>query len=139
MLQCFHQRNFRQILLISYLSRSLLIWTAAPIIRNMYSTKDVWYCSEIGSMQYCIPSCSAFSERVRENLATTSKSTKHSRKHELRFRAGSNPTCGTSKIWDGKSLRQWLWLKIRLNSYRRSTIHHHQRHESCYMLIFIYI
>ena len=46
----------------------------------------------------------------------------HSAKPEFRFCAGSNPAHGLSEIRDGEYLRQWSWLKIRLNAFLRSTI-----------------
>ena len=50
----------------------------------------------------------------------------HSTKPELRFCAGSNPARGVSEIRDGEDLWQWSRLEIRLNTFRRSTIPHHQ-------------
>ena len=46
----------------------------------------------------------------------------YSTKPELRFCAGSNPARGVLEICDGKNLRHWSRLEIRLNIFRRSTI-----------------
>ena len=47
----------------------------------------------------------------------------HSTKPELRLCAGSNPAHGGLEIRDGEDLLQWSRLEIRLNAFRRSTIH----------------
>ena len=46
----------------------------------------------------------------------------HSTKSELRLCADSNPARGVLEIYEGKNLRQWSWLEIRLNVFHRSTI-----------------
>ena len=46
----------------------------------------------------------------------------HPRKPELKFYAGSNPSCGVSKIRHSEDLPHWSRLEIRLNTFRRSTI-----------------
>ena len=46
----------------------------------------------------------------------------HSKKHEVRLCASSNPTCSVLKIHDGKDRWQRSWLEIRLNAFRQSTI-----------------
>ena len=46
----------------------------------------------------------------------------HSTKPEIRFCAGSNPTCSVSEIRDGEDLWQWSRLEIRLNAFRWSTV-----------------
>ena len=50
----------------------------------------------------------------------------HSTKPELRLCAGSNPAHGGLEIRDGEDLLQWSRLEIRLNAFRRSTIHQKQ-------------
>ena len=46
----------------------------------------------------------------------------HSTKPELRICVGSCPPRGVFEIPDGEDLWQWPWLKIRLNTFCRSTI-----------------
>ena len=46
----------------------------------------------------------------------------HLTKPEFRFCASLNPARGVSEIRNGEDLRQWSWLEIRLNVFRRSTI-----------------
>ena len=43
-------------------------------------------------------------------------------KTKLRFCAGSNSAQGMLQISNGHNLRQWSWLKIKLNTFRQSTI-----------------
>ena len=46
----------------------------------------------------------------------------HSTKPELRFCAGSNPSCGVSEIHDGEDLWQWSRLELKLNAFRATLI-----------------
>ena len=46
----------------------------------------------------------------------------HPRKPELKFYAGSSPTCGVSKIRRSEDLPQWSRLEIQLNTFHRSKI-----------------
>ena len=46
----------------------------------------------------------------------------HSTKPELRFCAGSNPTCGMSQIWDGEDLWKLSQLEIWPKAFRWLTI-----------------
>ena len=74
-------------------------------------------------------------KNVHSGVAVFTTAQLHLTKTKLRFCVGSNSALGMLQICNGHNLRQWSWLKIKLNTFLQSTI---PQKQFIVLVIFVY-